>query len=126
MVKGLLKFSLSTFLFALLVTPLFAKPNKTYSVTISQAVTVGSTQIAAGDYKLSWEGTGPAVKVTLARSGESSVVVNAKLVNEKNGLSDPSIMTNAKNGTIILQEIELKSNTLIFEGGDATQKQASE
>ena len=31
-------------------TPLFAK---TTTVTISQAVTAGSTQIAAGDYKVS-------------------------------------------------------------------------
>ena len=118
--KGLLKYSLYTFLFALLVTPLFAK---TYTVTIPQNVTVGSTQIPAGDYKLSWEGAGPAVKVTLAHSGSSPVVLDAKLVTEKNPLADPSsIVTAAQNGTIILREIQLKSNTLVFAGGDSTQK----
>ncbi len=118
--KVLLKFSMFSFLFALLVTPLFAK---TYTVTISQAVSVGSTQIPAGDYKVSWEGTGPAVKVTLARSGASLVVVNAKLVAQKNPLADPSsVVTASQNGGIVLQEIHLKSSTLVFEDGELAQK----
>jgi hypothetical protein len=118
-VKGLLKYSLFAFLFAFLVTPLFAK---TYSVTLAKAVTVGSTQIPAGDYKVSWEGAGPAVKVTLARSGASPVVVDAKLVTGKSFISDASVVTAAQNGSVVLQEIQVKSNTLVFEGSDVAAK----
>jgi hypothetical protein len=39
-----------------------------------EAVTAGSTQIMAGDYKLSYEGPTPAVRVTLTRSGSSPIV----------------------------------------------------
>lgn len=119
MVKGLLKYSFYLLAFSLLVTPLFAK---THSVTISQAVTVGSTQIPAGDYKVSWDGTGPMVKVTLARSGASPVVLDAKLVTQKNALTESSIVTASQNGALVLQEIQLKSTSLLFEDGEIAQK----
>lgn len=108
--KGILKYSL---LFALLVTPLFAK---TYSVTIPQTVTAGSKQVPAGDYKLSWEGAGPAVKVMLARHGSAPIVLGAKLVTQKSPFGDPSVITAEEKGALVLQEIQLKTTTLLFEG----------
>ena len=118
--KGFFKYSLFALVFTLLVTPLFAK---THTVRIQQAVTVGSTQIPAGDYKLSWEGTGPMVKVTLAQRGATPVVLDAKLVTgNKNVITDASIVTAAQNGTIVLQEIQLKSTSLLFEGGELAAK----
>ena len=45
---------------ALFVTPLFAFSlfsSKTTTVNIPEEVTVGSTQITAGEYKLSYEGS---------------------------------------------------------------------
>lgn len=112
--KGLLKFSLVALLFALLTAPVFAK---TYNVTIPQAVTVGSTQIPAGSYKLSWEGNGPVVKVTMTRSKTAPIVLDAKILNQKNGLDDPGVVTGAVGGVTVLQEIQLKSTTLVFAGG---------
>lgn len=117
--KGLLKYSFLIALFALLVTPLFAR---TYSVTIPQVLTVGSIQVPAGNYKLSWEGAGPAVKVTLVHSGASPIVLNAKLVTEKSPFLDPSVVTTQKNGALVLEEIQLKSNTLIFEDSETAGK----
>ena len=94
-----------------LVAPLFAA--KTSTVTISQAVTVGTTQIAPGDYKVSWQGTGPAVKVSLAKSGSAPIVVDAKLVEGQKG--NGSVLVATENGVRVLQEIDLSNATLIFE-----------
>ena len=70
---------LASFLaFATLTTPLLAAKKST--VTITENVTVGLTQIRAGEYKLSYEGEGPTVKVTLTRDGGAPVVLDAKLV----------------------------------------------
>lgn len=69
---------LASFLaFATLTTPLLAAKKST--VTITENVTVGLTQIRAGEYKLSYEGEGPTVKVTLTRDGGAPVVLDAKL-----------------------------------------------
>ena len=100
-------------LVALLVSPLFASRN-TQSITIAQTVSVGSTQIAAGDYRVSWEGAGPAVKVTLSASGKSPIVLDAQLKAEKNNAGGVLVAT--ENGARVLQEIHLGSNTLVFSG----------
>lgn len=105
--KGLLKiFVLS----ALLVTPLLAK--NTQSITISQPVSVGTTQIAPGDYKVSWEGAGPAVKVTLSTSGKAPILLDAKLVPDKNYAG--GVLVGTTNGVRVLQEIHLGKNSLVF------------
>jgi hypothetical protein len=114
--KGVLKFSI---LFAALATPLFAAV-KPQTVTISQAVTAGTTQIAPGDYKVSWEGSGPTVKVTLAKSGSAPILLDAKLVEGKNGSG--GVLVGVQNGVRVLQEIDLAHNNLIFAAPDATPK----
>ena len=101
---------------ALFVTPLFGLPlfgSKATTVNIPEAVTVGSTQIMAGDYKLSYEGSGPAVKVTLTRSGSSPIVLDAKLVPGKKDYI--SVTLGTTEGVRVLQEIGLKNGTLVFE-----------
>ena len=101
---------------ALFVTPLFGSPlfgSKATTVNIPEAATVGSTQIKAGDYKLSYEGSGPAVKVTLTRSGSSPVVLDAKLVPGKQDYV--SVTLGTTEGVRVLQEIGLKNGTLVFE-----------
>jgi len=69
---------------ALTTAPAFAAKNSE-SVNLPQAVTVGSTQLPAGDYKVSWTGTAPDVQVTFAERGKTGpgVTVAAKLIDEK-------------------------------------------
>lgn len=110
--KALLR---SALMFALIATPLFAA--KTATVTIPEALTVGATQIAAGEYKVSYEGAGPQVKVTLTRSGASPIVLDAKLVTADKGKS--SVTFDTVNGIHVLQQIGLKSGTLVFEAPQA-------
>jgi hypothetical protein len=114
--KAILQFSA---LFALLAAPLYAA-SKPQTVTISQAVTAGSTQIAPGDYKVSWEGAGPAVKVTLAKPGSAPILLDAKLVAVQNGSG--GVLVGVQNGVRVLQEIDLAHESLIFTSPDSAQK----
>ena len=101
---------------AMFSTPLFAGKlfaTKGTTVNIPEAVIVGSTNIAAGEYKVSYEGAGPTVKVTLVKSGSSPVILSAKLVEGKN--NGPSVTLATVNGARILRQMDVKGGTLVFE-----------
>lgn len=99
------------FMCALFATPLFA--SKATTVTIPEAVSVGSTQIASGEYKLSYEGAGPDVKVTLTRPRSPSVVLDAKF--EAGKTNSISVTLATVDGVRVLRQIDLRSGTLVFE-----------
>jgi hypothetical protein len=64
-----------------LLTPLslFAADTTTRSVTIGDPVTVGTTHLKPGHYKVEWQGTGPAVQVNFVRNGKTVATAPAKL-----------------------------------------------
>lgn len=95
---------------ALVSAPAFAAKNSE-NITISQPVTVGTTQLPAADYKVSWTGTGNSAQVTLVH-GKSVVTVPAKLVEQKNNVN--SVLTESKSGSNVLESINLKQVTLVF------------
>ena len=107
--KRFFGFALTLVLFA---APAFAG-NKPQSVTLSNAVLVGSTQLPAGDYKLSWTGAGPDVQATLAQSGKAVVNFSAKLVE---GKFTPSVGTNHQGGAVVLQTILTNTAQLVLDG----------
>jgi len=93
--------------FALLLV-LFAVPafagGKTQKVTIGAPVQVGSTQVAAGEYEISWTGTGSSVKVTLEKNGKTVVTfpATAAVIN-----SMPGMETADQGGVARLQVLHL-------------------
>jgi hypothetical protein len=82
------------------------------SVNIPSAVKVGSTQVAAGSYKVSWTGAGSNVQVTLAKNGKTVATAPAKIVSERNQYS--GVSTQAEGGAQVLQTIQLNSVTLVL------------
>jgi Protein of unknown function (DUF2911) len=93
--------------------PAFAA--KSQDITISNPVTVGSTQLPAGDYKITWTGTAPDVQVTIAQKNTHKPVtatVPARLVTEKHDLI--LLTTSTKAGAKTLETLELKDATLTF------------
>jgi hypothetical protein len=96
--------------------PAFAGKN-TETVNLAQDVKVGTTQLAAGDYKVTWTGTGSAVQVTLVQKGKAPVTVAAKIVDAKNG--HVGVVTDSANGTTVLQSIELNKFNLVLTGATA-------
>ena len=95
---------------ALLSAPAFAAKNSE-NITLSEAVTVGTTQLPAADYRVTWTGQGSAVQVTLAH-GKSTVTLPAKLVEQKNNIS--SVLTENKGGSNVLEGINLNKVSLVF------------
>lgn len=105
-------------LFAAMTTPLWAA--KKGSVTIRQDVSVGSTHIAAGQYKVSFDRSGPNVKVTLTKSGGAPIVLEARL--QPGEKCAPYVTLDTRNGATVLKEIELDGALLVLEKPDgATQ-----
>jgi hypothetical protein len=99
------------FVLAALSIPAFAAKNS-QSITLSDSVKIGSTQLAAGTYKITWTGTAPNVQLTITARGITPVTVPAKLVDAKNG--HVAVQTNVVNGATVLQSIQLDNASLLL------------
>lgn len=80
------------------------------SLTLQNPTTVNGTKLKAGDYKLEWEGSGPAVEVSIIQGKNVLAKVPAKVVD----LGAP-----AQNNAAVLQKKDDGTNTLAgarFEG----------
>jgi hypothetical protein len=104
---------------ALVSVPAFAAKNS-QSVTIPEAVTVGSTVLPAGDYKVTWTGTGSDVQVTLIEKDKFSpkpVTVAAKAVDAT--VSQNGFTVDRQGNVNTLQTLQLGKTTLVFNGAPA-------
>jgi hypothetical protein len=101
---------------ASLSIPAFAAKNS-QSLTLNTPVKVGTTELPAGDYKVSWTGTGSAVQVTFEQKGKSPVTVPAKAIEQKNG--HVGTLTNEVGGVSVLESIQLNNMTLNLAGATA-------
>jgi hypothetical protein len=99
------------FVLAALSIPAFAAKNS-QSITITDPVKVGSTQLAPGSYKITWTGAAPNVQLTITARGITPVTVPAKLVDAKNG--HVAVQTNVVNGATVLQAIQLDNASLLL------------
>jgi len=102
---------------ASLSVPSFAAKNS-QNITLTDAVKVGTTQLPAGDYKVTWTGAGQNVQVTIADRGKNTVTVPAKLVDAKNG--HVAVLTNAVGGAQVLETIQLDKLSLVLAGASAS------
>jgi hypothetical protein len=97
----------------LLSVPAFAAKNS-QTVSLTGTTKVGTTTLPAGDYKVTWTGTGSNVQVTIGQNGKTAVTVPAKLVDAKNG--HVAVMTNQVGGVDVLESIELNKLNLVLTG----------
>lgn len=95
---------------ALLSAPAFAAKNSE-TINIAEPVTVGTTQLPAADYKVTWTGNGSNAQVTLAH-GKSVVTLPAKLVDQKN--HEISVLTQTRGNSTVLEGINLSKVSLVF------------
>jgi hypothetical protein len=76
------------------------------SLNISEPLTVNGTKLAAGDYQVKWEGTGPNVELNIIKSNRVIVTVTARLVElSRPGRDSASVTRKAEDGTTSLTEI---------------------
>ena len=95
----------------LFAVPAFAS-SKPQTVTIPRNVQIGSTQLPAGEYKLSMTGSGPSVQVTLTKNEKAVITFSAKAVEGKN---DPGVETMTDGKVTVLKSIQLRTVSLVLE-----------
>jgi len=101
---------------AIVLTPVlaFAKTKDSANVELDQRVEVAGTQLAPGQYKVTWEGNGPDTTVSFAEGKKTIATVPAKLLSNSTN-QEAFETTIGTNHTRLLQAIDLKNVTLQFE-----------
>jgi uncharacterized protein YcnI len=119
--KSRLLYIFSLMLLALPLTALAAQKNAG-NVTLGEPVTVGSTVLNAGDYKVKWEGTGSAVEVTFLQGKKEIATVPATVTAEASFYDGAAVETQDQNdNSKILEKIMWKNVTLTFGEPSAAQ-----
>ena len=98
--------------FAFAIIPAFAANQKTF--TLQEALTVGSTQLPAGDYKVTWDSNGPAVQVTFEQKGRGAAhaVATAKVQDVKD--NHTGFTENQKDGVHYLETLQIGKTSFDF------------
>jgi hypothetical protein len=91
-----------------------AASRKSAQVEIDDSVTVGTTEIPKGTYRVVWTGTDPNVQVTFT-AGKWSKTFPAHIVEERNNMEART--TTVKDNKTILTALELHDATLVFADG---------
>ena len=69
--------------------------NNAHSIQIDDVVQIGTTQLKPGDYKVEWQGTGPAVQVSFRQNGKTVATLPATLKANDDQVTQDAIMTEA-------------------------------
>ena len=108
-----MKKSLFLGLALLLATSAFAA-NKG-SLTVNESVNVNGTKLAAGDYKVQWEGTGPNVELNITQGKKVIAKVPARIVSlQEPSPADAAVVKNSGDGTRSLSEVRLSGKKFAF------------
>ena len=106
---------LFTFILAFLPLAANAASQNSAQVVLDSNVTVGTTELPKGTYKVAWTGTDPNVQVTFI-NGNWTKTVPAHIVEERNDME--AEMTDVKDNKTFLTALEFRNATLQF--GDGT------
>ena len=111
------KFTLSTVALVLLSMSGWASDKMKANVQIDQAVHVGSTQLAPGDYKMTWTESGSNAEVTFSRGNKVIATAPAQVTQVRSGYHSPVLHTDSVSNT--LTEVELPKVSLSFSSENA-------
>jgi hypothetical protein len=105
-------------LVAVAIAPSFAiaKDSKdSEHITLSDPVMVAGTELKAGDYHITWEGTGPVVQVTFKRGDKVFVTTPARLVMASSPYDGAIQMKTLDSNIKVLEGIQWKKRSLVFD-----------
>ena len=106
------RFSSLLILSTLLAITAFAADGGSGRVRLDSAVRVGATELPAGDYKVTWSGSGDNAQVTL-KQGKTSATTAAHVVDARH--PSDAIATRKENGSRVLTEIQFRDKTLVLQ-----------
>jgi hypothetical protein len=98
------------------------------SLSVTDSVKVGGTQLKAGTYKVAWEGTGSNLQLSIMKGKEVVARTPARMVERDTASqSDAAVVNNNDDGSRSLSEIRFAGKKYaIAIGGESTQANASE
>jgi hypothetical protein len=109
---------------ALLALPLtsFASMRTQKQITLDQPVSVASTQLKPGTYKMEWNGNGPNIEVSFVQNNKTVATAPAQLVKETTAYEGGAVTTHkTSSGSNRLDEVDFKNAALNFRKGQSTQ-----
>jgi hypothetical protein len=89
----------------------FAADGGSGKVLLNSAVKVGSTELPAGEYKVTWTGSGDNAQVTL-KQGKTTATTTAQVVEIRR--NSDAFATKSENGTRVLTQIQFRDKTLVL------------
>jgi len=105
----------------LLATSAFAA-NKG-SLQLLEPTTVNGTKLAAGEYKVEWDGNGPSVELSITQGKKVIVKVPAHLVDlSRPSQNDAAVVKSSEDGTKTLSEVRLIGKKFAFAVGEEAAK----
>jgi hypothetical protein len=111
MTKRVLAF---TYILAILPFAANAASKNSANIVLDNSVTVGTTELPKGTYKVVWTGTDPNVQVTFT-SGKWTKTVPAQIVEGRNNME--AELTDEKGNKTFLTALQLHDATLKFVDG---------
>ena len=109
-------------LVSLLSLGAFAKDKNEGKFSLQSSAQLGSTELKPGDYKATWDGTGPDVQVKILQGKNVVATAPAKVV-DRTQIQDSVIVSNA-NSSRNLDEIDFGGlkKALVFNSAETAQK----
>jgi hypothetical protein len=108
------KFALSTVVLLLLSVSGWASDKMKAKIQIDQTVRVGSTQLAPGEYLMTWTESGSNAEVTFSQGKKVIATVPAQATHEASGYDGPALQIDSTSNT--LTGVELPKVSLSFNG----------
>src|SRR5215467_7498726 len=110
------RFSTLLILAILVSVAAFAAQSGSGKIHLTNSVKVGSTELPAGDYKVTWSGSGDKAQVTLTQ-GKNVATATARV--EPAHQNNDSVTVTGPNGDQILDEIQVHGTTLVLQNGQS-------
>jgi hypothetical protein len=106
------KFTLGTIALVLLSVSGWASDKMKANIQIYNTVNVGSTQLAPGEYQLTWTGSGTNAEATFSHGKKVIATVPAQVTQARSGYSGPALYTDTASNR--LTGVELSKVSLSF------------
>lgn len=108
------KFALTAIMLILVTMSGWASDKMKANIRIFETVKVGSAQLNAGEYTLSWTGSGSNAQVTFSQGKKVIATVPAQVAQARSGYTSPTLETDSRENT--LTKIALPKQSFSFTG----------
>lgn len=95
-----------------LTAAVFAADSGSGKIRLDSAVKVGATELPAGEYKVTWTGSGDHAQVVLTQ-GKTKATATAQVIDVAR--KTDAFSTKGENGSRVLTEIQFRNQTLVLQ-----------